>query len=179
MIKKNKGIKKKHQLLKFLTEQNIKSTCLLTLFTFLAFIYCVNWSQWFNFKLLKYFLYAITCQLSSYVCEEFSKTAYSNDLTRYNYKKHLHWPCIYHLSFTSIQWRTLKTIFNLIFSIVGLSILKTKRKVWCVLEESQCKLQYYKNEEELHQNKTPLGNINIKGAGISLDLDTPNQFIIM
>jgi hypothetical protein len=57
--------------------------------------------------------------------------------------------------------------------------LKTKRKVWCVLDEGQCKLLYYKNEEELHQNKSPQGNINIKGAGISLDLDTHNQFIIL
>ena len=57
--------------------------------------------------------------------------------------------------------------------------MKTKRKVWCVLDEGQCKLLYYKNEEELHQNKSPQGNINIKGAGISLDLDTHNQFIIL
>ncbi|CAC5367348.1 TBC1D2B [Mytilus coruscus] len=61
----------------------------------------------------------------------------------------------------------------------GLSILKTKRKVWCVLDEGQCKLVYYKNEEELRHNKTPIGSINIKGAGISLDLDTHNQFIIL
>ena len=61
----------------------------------------------------------------------------------------------------------------------GISLLKTKKKVWCVLEESQCQLMYYKSEEEFQHNKAPQGTITLRGAAITLDLENSNQFIIM
>ncbi|XP_033761397.1 uncharacterized protein LOC117343169 [Pecten maximus] len=60
----------------------------------------------------------------------------------------------------------------------GISLLRSKKKLWCVLEESQCQLLYFKTEEDVH-NKSPLGSLNIQGAAISLDLDNHNQFIII
>lgn len=70
----------------------------------------------------------------------------------------------------------LKT-FSLLFA--GISLLKTKKRVWCVLEESKSQLVYYRNEEDVHTGKSPLGSLSLIGAAISLDLDNNNQFIIL
>jgi hypothetical protein len=51
--------------------------------------------------------------------------------------------------------------------------------VWCVLEESQSQLLYYRAEEDVRTGKAPLGNLSLIGAAISLDLDNNNQFIIL
>ncbi|XP_019929607.3 uncharacterized protein [Magallana gigas] len=61
----------------------------------------------------------------------------------------------------------------------GISLLKTKKRVWCVLEESKSQLVYYRNEEDVHTGKSPLGSLSLIGAAISLDLDNNNQFIIL
>ncbi|XP_021357404.1 uncharacterized protein LOC110452957 isoform X2 [Mizuhopecten yessoensis] len=61
----------------------------------------------------------------------------------------------------------------------GISLLRSKRKLWCVLEESQCQLLYFKTEDDVRNNKTPVGSLDIQGAAISLDLDNHNQFNIL
>ncbi|XP_064616291.1 uncharacterized protein LOC135480392 [Liolophura sinensis] len=60
----------------------------------------------------------------------------------------------------------------------GLSILKPKKKLWFVLEESKCQLKFYNSEAEARK-KPPIGQIDLKGAAISLDLEQQNQFIII
>lgn len=60
----------------------------------------------------------------------------------------------------------------------ALSILKPKKKLWFVLEESQCQLKFYNSEAEARK-KPPIDQIELKGAAISLDLEQQNQFIIM
>ncbi|KAK6979360.1 TBC1 domain family member 2B, partial [Biomphalaria glabrata] len=58
-----------------------------------------------------------------------------------------------------------------------LSLLKTRKRLWCVLEESQGRLLYFKNEDDA-RSKVPIGYIEIRGAAITLDMDSHNQFII-
>ncbi|BFZ20648.1 hypothetical protein BsWGS_23687 [Bradybaena similaris] len=60
----------------------------------------------------------------------------------------------------------------------GLSFLKTRRRLWCVLEESQGRLLYFKSEDD-SRSKTPLGYVELRGAAITLDMDSHNQFVIM
>ncbi|XP_055896131.1 uncharacterized protein LOC106079591 isoform X5 [Biomphalaria glabrata] len=60
----------------------------------------------------------------------------------------------------------------------GLSLLKTRKRLWCVLEESQGRLLYFKNEDDA-RSKVPIGYIEIRGAAITLDMDSHNQFIII
>ncbi|XP_041370358.1 uncharacterized protein LOC121384163 isoform X2 [Gigantopelta aegis] len=60
----------------------------------------------------------------------------------------------------------------------ALGRLKSRKKMWCVLEESQHQLLYYKDESRTRR-KEPEGSINLKGAAITLDLDNENQFIII
>ncbi|CAL1542728.1 unnamed protein product, partial [Lymnaea stagnalis] len=60
----------------------------------------------------------------------------------------------------------------------GLSILKSRKRLWCVLEESQGRLLYFKSEDDA-RNKPPIGYIEIRGAAITLDMDSHNQFIII
>ncbi|KAL4219569.1 hypothetical protein ACF0H5_022143 [Mactra antiquata] len=61
----------------------------------------------------------------------------------------------------------------------ALGRLMTKRRTWCVLEESQCKLLLYKTEDEVHKQRHPQGYINLTDAAISLDLEHQNQFVII
>ncbi|XP_062582307.1 uncharacterized protein LOC134244056 isoform X1 [Saccostrea cucullata] len=61
----------------------------------------------------------------------------------------------------------------------GISLLKTRKRMWCVLEERQSQLVYYKNEEDVRTGKSPQGSLSLIGAAISLDLDNNNQFIIL
>ncbi|KAK3088782.1 hypothetical protein FSP39_023684 [Pinctada imbricata] len=68
---------------------------------------------------------------------------------------------------------------NACWSAKCISLLKTRKKVWCILEESQCQLVYFKNEEDFQGNRCPLGAITLKGAAITLDLESHNQFIII
>ncbi|XP_035828046.1 uncharacterized protein LOC101856290 [Aplysia californica] len=60
----------------------------------------------------------------------------------------------------------------------GLSILKARKRLWCILEESQGKLLYYKSEEDA-RSKPPLGYVELRGAAITLDMDNHNQFVII
>ncbi|XP_067661994.1 uncharacterized protein [Haliotis asinina] len=60
----------------------------------------------------------------------------------------------------------------------ALSRLKSRKRMWCALEESKCQLLYYKSEEDA-RSKPPAGEVNLKGAAITLDLDNQNQFIII
>lgn len=60
----------------------------------------------------------------------------------------------------------------------ALGRLITKRKVWCILEESKCQLLMYKSEDDAHKHCEPYGHIDIHGAAISLDLEHSNQFVI-
>ncbi|GFN92905.1 TBC1 domain family member 2b-like [Plakobranchus ocellatus] len=60
----------------------------------------------------------------------------------------------------------------------ALSILKARKRMWCILEESQGRLLYFKNEEE-SINKPPLGYVELRGAAITLDMDNHNQFVIL
>ncbi|XP_048244979.1 uncharacterized protein LOC124141828 isoform X3 [Haliotis rufescens] len=60
----------------------------------------------------------------------------------------------------------------------ALSRLKSRKRMWCALEESKCQLLYYKSEADA-RSKPPAGEVNLKGAAITLDLDNQNQFIIM
>ncbi|KAK3601021.1 hypothetical protein CHS0354_008131 [Potamilus streckersoni] len=60
----------------------------------------------------------------------------------------------------------------------ALGRLIAKKKVWCVLEDSQCQLLYFKSEEEKCSGKAAYGHLDIKGAAIYLDNENPNQFVI-
>ena len=64
------------------------------------------------------------------------------------------------------------------FHVSALGRLKSRKKMWCVLEESQHQLLYYKDESRA-RHKEPDGSIDLKGAAITLDLDNENQFVIM
>ncbi|XP_053380466.1 uncharacterized protein LOC123534907 isoform X2 [Mercenaria mercenaria] len=57
--------------------------------------------------------------------------------------------------------------------------LMTKRKVWCILEESKCQLLLYKSEQDVHKQRQSSGHIDVQGAAISLDLEHQNQFVII
>ncbi|KAK3795861.1 hypothetical protein RRG08_011411 [Elysia crispata] len=59
-----------------------------------------------------------------------------------------------------------------------LSILKAKKRMWCVLEESQGRLLYFKSEDDA-RSKPPLGYVELRGAAITLDMDNHNQFVIL
>ena len=63
--------------------------------------------------------------------------------------------------------------------VSALGRLITKRKVWCVMEESKCQLHYYKSEEDMHKQRVSQGHIDINGAAISLDLENQNQFVVL
>nr|KAG5699831.1 hypothetical protein BaRGS_034605 [Batillaria attramentaria] len=60
----------------------------------------------------------------------------------------------------------------------ALSRLKSKKRLWCVLDESKGQLVYHKSEEDA-RCKPPLGHIELRAAAITLDLDNQNQFVIM
>ncbi|GFY79752.1 TBC1 domain family member 2B [Trichonephila inaurata madagascariensis] len=59
----------------------------------------------------------------------------------------------------------------------ALSRLKGRKRLWFVLDESKCRLLYYKSEIEA-RSKDPLGAIEIRGAAISLALEEDNQFVV-
>ncbi|GIY94641.1 PH domain-containing protein [Caerostris extrusa] len=58
-----------------------------------------------------------------------------------------------------------------------LSRLKGRKRLWFVLDESKCRLLYYKSEIEA-RSKDPLGAIEIRGSAISLALEEDNQFVV-
>ncbi|XP_076454498.1 uncharacterized protein LOC143289420 [Babylonia areolata] len=60
----------------------------------------------------------------------------------------------------------------------GLSRLKSRKKHWCVLDESRGQLLYHKCEEDA-RCKPPVGSIELRGAAITLDLDNQNQFVVI
>ncbi|XP_055929090.1 uncharacterized protein LOC129960059 isoform X3 [Argiope bruennichi] len=59
----------------------------------------------------------------------------------------------------------------------ALSRLKGRKRLWFVLDESKCRLLYYKSEVEA-RSKDPLGAIEIRGSAISLALEEDNQFVV-
>ncbi|GFT80218.1 PH domain-containing protein, partial [Nephila pilipes] len=59
----------------------------------------------------------------------------------------------------------------------ALSRLKGRKRLWFVLDESKCRLLYYKSEVDA-RSKDPLGAIEIRGAAISLALEEDNQFVV-
>ncbi|KAL8575681.1 hypothetical protein ACOMHN_055870 [Nucella lapillus] len=60
----------------------------------------------------------------------------------------------------------------------GLSRLKSRKKHWCLLDESRGQLLYHKCEEDA-RCKPPVGSIELRGAAITLDLDNQNQFVVI
>ena len=46
-------------------------------------------------------------------------------------------------------------------------------------EESDCALLYFKSQEDASRSKKPLGEIDIRGAAITLSLTDNNQFAIL
>ncbi|XP_060562937.1 uncharacterized protein LOC132722444 [Ruditapes philippinarum] len=57
--------------------------------------------------------------------------------------------------------------------------LITRRKYWCILEESKCQLLLYRSEDDVHKQHGPSDQIGMEGAAISLDLEHQNQFVII
>jgi len=66
-----------------------------------------------------------------------------------------------------------------VYYVPALGRLITRRKVWCILEESECLLLLYKSPKDVHKHCQPHGHIDLLGAAISLDLEHHNQFIIL
>ena len=62
--------------------------------------------------------------------------------------------------------------------ISALSKLKSKKRQWYLLDETECRLQFYKNREEA-RTKDPLGYIELRNAGISLNTGENNQFVVL
>ncbi|RUS86892.1 hypothetical protein EGW08_005371, partial [Elysia chlorotica] len=75
-------------------------------------------------------------------------------------------------------WASLSGYLHLKPGGGALSILKAKKRMWCVLEESQGRLLYFKSEEDA-RSKAPLGYVELRGAAITLDMDNHNQFVII
>ncbi|GFR67752.1 TBC1 domain family member 2B [Elysia marginata] len=75
-------------------------------------------------------------------------------------------------------WASLSGYLHLKPGGGALSILKAKKRMWCVLEESQGRLLYFKSEDDA-RSKPPLGYVELRGAAITLDMDNHNQFVII
>ena len=69
--------------------------------------------------------------------------------------------------------------FYISFCISALGKLKVRRRYWYMYEESECALLYFKSQEDASRTKEPLGEIDIRGAAITLSLTDNNQFSIL